>query len=181
MLQHLYQKNGFLQEEVIGNRERNIKPNYKYKYEADLYDTITWNISSVLFKGIKKGVFSSAKFDSYHGELTFARLLENDNDVQNWLRPAPLEFNITYGTGKRYEPDFVVETDKTIYLTEVKGEDRLNDPDVLAKEERGIKYCEIASRWGRANGFKNWKYLFIPADEIKAHSTFEQLAQRFDK
>ena len=113
--------------------------------------------------------------------MTFARLLESDKDVQNWLRPAPLEFNITYGTGKKYEPDFVVETDKVIYLTEVKGRNMLNDPDVQAKKERGIKYCEIASRWGRANGFKNWKYLFIPADEIKAHSTFEQLAQRFDK
>ena len=181
MLQHLHQKNGFLQEEVFGNRERNIKPNYKYKQEADLYDTITGNISSILFTGIKKGVFSSAKFDSYHGELTFARLLESDKDVQNWLRPSPLEFNITYGTGKKYEPDFVVETDKIIYLTEVKGRNMLNDPDVQAKKERGIKYCEIASRWGRANGFKDWKYLFIPADEIKANSTFGQLAQRFDK
>ena len=181
MLQHLHQTNGFLQEEVFKNRERNIKPNYKYKQEANLYDTITGNISSILFTGIKKGVFSSAKFDSYHGELTFARLLENDKDVQNWLRPAPLEFNITYGTGRRYEPDFVVETDKIIYLTEVKGEDRLNDPDVQAKKERGIKYCEIASRWGKANGFKDWRYLFIPADEIKANSTFGQLVQRFAK
>ena len=28
MLKHLHQKNGFLQEEVFGNREQNIKPNY---------------------------------------------------------------------------------------------------------------------------------------------------------
>ena len=179
MLQHLHQKNGFLQEEVMRNRECNIKPSYKYKQKANLYDTITDNISSILFTGIKKGVFSSAKFDSYQGKVTFARLLENDNDVQNWLRPAPYEFNITYGSGKRYEPDFVVETDRVIYLTEVKGEDRLNDPDVLAKKERGIKYCETASRWGRANGFKDWQYLFIPAEQITANASFHQLVQRF--
>ena len=181
MLQHAHRKNGYLTEEVIGKRDHNLRPNYKWTQEANLYDHVTaGKISSTLFTGIKKGVFSSAKFDSYQGELTFARLLERDCDVQNWLRPAPLEFNITYGTpSKRYEPDFVVETDKVIYLTEVKGEDRINDPDVLAKKERGIKYCEVASRWGRANGFKDWRYLFIPAREIRASSSFRQLIQRF--
>ena len=39
----------------------------------------------------------------------------------------------------------------------------------------------VASRWGRANGFKDWRYLLIPAGEIKANSTFGQLAQQFRK
>ena len=179
MLQHVYQKNGFIQEEIIGSRDHNIKHEYKYKTEVNLYENFTGNISNVLFTGIKKGVFDSAKFDSKEGELTLARLLENDSDVKNWLRPAPLEFNITYNHGRRYEPDFVIETSNTIYLTEVKGEDRLNDPDVTAKKERGIKYCAAASRWGRANGYKSWEYLFIPATQIKANSTFKQLTQKF--
>lgn len=46
-------------------------------------------------------------------------------DVQNWLRPHPKEFNITYNHGHIYEPDFVVETENIIYLVEVKGEDKL--------------------------------------------------------
>ena len=66
-------------------------------------------------------------------------------------------------------------------MTEVKGEDRMNDPDTIAKKERGISYCDIASRWGRANGFKEWRYLFIPAGEIRASSTFKMLVQRFVK
>ncbi len=66
-------------------------------------------------------------------------------------------------------------------MTEVKGEDRINDPDTIAKKERGISYCDIASRWGRANGFKEWRYLFIPAGEIRASSTFKMLVQRFVK
>ena len=179
MLKHSHRENGFLQEKVTGIRDYNLRPDYKHKQTANLYEPFTGSISSVLFTGIKKGVFDSAKFDSYQGELTFARLIENDRDVQNWLRPSPLEFNITYGNGRRYEPDFVVETQNTIYLTEVKGEDRINDPDVIAKKERGIKYCEAASRWSRANGFKDWQYLFIPAGEIRANSSFSQLAQRF--
>ena len=82
----------------------------------------------------KKGVFDRAKFDS-HPELLLARVLESDSDVQNWLRPAPQEFNITYNHGHSYEPDFVVETEGVIYLVEVKGEDKLNDPDVIAKKK----------------------------------------------
>ena len=66
-----------------------------------------------------------------------------------------------------------------IYLVEVKGEDRLKDADVLAKKERGIQYCAVASRWGKANGYKEWRYLFIPAGQIQPSSSFSQLALRF--
>lgn len=139
----------------------------------------TEKIQSVLFDGIKKGVFSTAKFDS-HPELLLARILETDTDVLNWLRPAPQEFNITYNHGHNYEPDFVVETEGVIYLVEVKGEDKLNDPDVIAKKKRGGQYCEVASRWGKANGYKEWRYLFIPSKQVMPNSSFMQLARQFD-
>lgn len=40
-----------------------------------------------------------------------------------------------------------METEDRIYLVEVKGEDKLDDPDVIAKKKRGIQYCGVASRW----------------------------------
>ena len=181
MMQHFYCENGFLQEEVIGTRNYNLQQTYSYKEKVGLYDSFTCDIRSVLFEGIKKGVFSTAKFDSAEGELTLARVLESDNDVLNWLRPAPQEFNITYNHGHNYEPDFVVETKDIIYLVEVKGEDKLNDPDVIAKKKRGIQYCEVASRWGKANGYKEWRYLFIPSKQVMPNSSFMQLAERFRK
>ena len=143
-----------------------------------LYAAYAEKLQSVLFENIKRGVFSTAKFDSLP-ELVLARVLENDSDVQNWLRPAPQEFSITYNHGHNYEPDFVVETDGIIYLVEVKGEDKLNDPDVIAKKKRGIQYCEVASRWGKANGYKEWQYLFIPSKQIMPNSSFLQLAKQF--
>ncbi len=97
----------------------------------------------------------------------------------NRLRPHPRKFNITYNHGHAYEPDFVVETEDSIYLVEVKGEDTLHDPDVIAKKERGIQYCAVASRWGKANGYKEWRYLFISAGQIRANASFAQLAERF--
>lgn len=180
MLQHFYCENGFLQEEVVGTRDYNLVQHYSYVERVGLFSAYTEKIQSVLFNGIQKGVFDRAKFDSYP-ELLLARVLEYDTDVQNWLRPAPQEFNITYNHGHSYEPDFVVETEGTIYLVEVKGEDKLNDPDVIAKKKRGIQYCEVATRWGKANGYKEWRYLFIPSKQIMPNSSFMQLAARFQE
>ncbi len=180
MLQHFYCENGFLQEEVIGTRDYNLEQRYNYVERVGLFSAYTEKIQSVLFDGIKKGVFDRAKFDS-HPELLLARVLESDSDVQNWLRPAPQEFNITYNHGHSYEPDFVVETEGVIYLVEVKGEDKLNDPDVIAKKKRGIQYCEVATRWGKANGYKEWQYLFIPSKQVMPNSSFSRLAKQFQE
>ena len=97
-----------------------------------LFDGYAKDIRNVLFTGIREGVFGSAKFDSVP-ELYLAQVLETDDDVVNWLRPAPEEFNITYNRGRSYEPDFVVETGDVIYLVEVKGENMLEHPDVIVK------------------------------------------------
>lgn len=179
MMRHFYCENDLLQEEVIGTKNYNEGQSYSYALKNNLYDSYGENdIRSVLFTGIQKGVFESAKFDSFP-ELELARVLERDEDVKNWLRPAPTEFNITYNHGRRYEPDFVVETDDIIYLVEVKGEDKLQDPDVIAKKKRAVQYCAVSSRWGKANGYKEWRYLFIPSKQIQPNSTFERLRHGF--
>lgn len=57
----------------------------------------------------------------------------------------------------------------------------MGDADVTAKKERAIRYCKAVSEWGKANGYKQWQYLFIPAGEIHSTSSFKQLAKRFIK
>ena len=178
MMQHFRQDNDLVSYEVVGVRRRNLPHNYSSRHRVNLYESPQNTIQSCLFDGIKKGVFSTAKFDSFP-ELTFARILESDSDVKNWLRPAPNEFNIYYNHGHRYEPDFVVETDQVVYLVEIKGEDRLDDPDVIAKKDRAVGFCELATRWGKANGYKAWRYLFIPSMEVMPNSSFNLLASRF--
>ena len=179
MMQHFYRDNGLIQEEVICTRKYNLPTNFSYRTSASLYDSFEGNIRSVRFIGIKKGVFEEVNLDSAEGELSFARIIERDEDVLNWLRPSPKEFNITYNHGKNYEPDFVVETEDTIYLVEVKAEKDMNDPDVIAKKKRGILYCETVTHWSEANGYKPWKYLFIPANQIYPNSTFIMIAKKF--
>lgn len=177
--EHFYYSNGLLQEEVHDFEIKNIAPNYSYSVKKNLFEEPEGLIRNNLFVGIKKGVFAEAKFDSMP-ELIFARVIDRDSDVKNWLRPAPTQFNIYYNGNRRYEPDFVVETYHTIYLVEVKGEDKLNDPDVLAKKERAIKCCQISTEYAKANGYKPWKHLFIPAKHITMSSSFTNLAERFE-
>ncbi|HGM3506449.1 TPA: DEAD/DEAH box helicase [Clostridioides difficile] len=178
MMQHFYCENGFLVEEVVDVNNVNIQQAHTYSEQKNLYENYIDNIRSILFTGIIKGVFDCAKFDS-KPELILSRILERDDFVKNWLRPAKKEFNITYNNGKQYEPDFVVETDTKVYLVEVKGEDKLNEPDVVAKKKRAIKYCEVVSNWGKANGYKQWEYLFIPSMQIHENSSFKQLSKQF--
>ena len=180
MMQHFYCDNGLIQEEVTGTRNYNLPSSCRHDTSVPLYGgEFTGDIRSVLFTGIKKGVFSEVKLDSAEGELTFARLAERDEDVLNWLRPSPNEFNIKYNGTKSYEPDFVVETADTIYLVEIKAEKELNAPDVIAKKKRGILYCETVTHWSIANGYKPWKYLFIPSKQIYPNSTFKMLIKKF--
>ncbi len=183
MLKHFVRDEGLIKEEVFTDRTANLQPNYSYSIIKDIFDRYDserdGKITSVLFDGIKKGVFSSCKFDSLP-ELVLARLLERDDGfIKTWLRPSPNEFNITYNNGRKYEPDFVVETRSTIYLVEVKADNQIEDDDVLAKKERAISYCNLVSKWANSNGNKQWKYLLIPASKISESSTFENLSNQF--
>lgn len=136
------------------------------------------NISSIAYEGATKSVTNLFKFDS-NPERLFAIACENSPEVVQWLRPSPKQFNITYNRGKKYEPDFVVETSDMYYLVEVKDKRRLEDVDVLSKKDRAIQYCKIASEYNKALGYKEFKYLFIPHDQISSSSSFNNLKERF--
>lgn len=175
---HFYCENSLIQYSVMDVKTSNIFQTYRWDKMLNLYENYDGNIKSILFDGISKGIFDTAKFDSYP-ELLLTRILEKDDVVKNWLRPAQKEFNITYNRGRYYVPDFVVETDDCFFIVEVKGEDKINDADVIAKSKKAIIFCEVASNWSKENGRKEWKYLFIPSKEIMPSSSFKNLVDRF--
>lgn len=136
------------------------------------------NIKSLIYDGAKKAVKKPYKFDS-NPERLFAIVCETSNEVIRWLRPAAKQFNITYNRGKQYRPDFVVETSDTYFLVEVKRRDEMDSPDVVAKKERAINYCMVASKYNVSLGRKPFTYLFVPHDEITMSNSFNYLANRF--
>lgn len=163
---------------MIGTRDYNYSQSFSAEKRGNLFASYAGNIRSIVFDGIKKGVFKEAQFDS-RPELELARVLERDKEVKNWLRPSSKEFDITYNHGHRYEPDFVVEMEEQIFLVEVKGEDRIDKADVIAKKDRALRYCKVVSEWGKANGYKEWSHVFIPSKQIQENSTMNVLAERF--
>lgn len=183
MMIHFCQLDGLLVEEVLPPIKKNFKSNYTFETELSFFDSynskIHGNIKSVIFRGSKKGVFDPFKFDSVP-ELELARIIDNEPMCLNWLRPSLGQFGIKYDRDKQYQPDFVVETSDNIFLIEVKGEDKVNDNDVLAKKNRAISYCKIVNEWSLANGYKLWKHVFIPSKQILVNSSFQHLMNRFN-
>jgi len=147
---------------------------------TDLYKSAPTgtSIKSLVYTGGTKAVVSPYKFDS-DPERIFAIVCENSPEVKQWLRPNREQFNITYNRGKKYQPDFVVETSDKYYLVEVKGMDRINDPDVIAKKERAIQYCKLASEYNTAHKYKPFIYLFVPENQFDSTTTFNTIKDRF--
>ena len=182
MMKHMTKKDGLYEERVFEERGSNYQQQYRYQEKVDLYDSYTANIRNVLFTGLEKGVFYQAKFDSVP-ELKFARIIDRrESAVIKWLRPSVQEFSLKYeydGEYHDYIPDFVVETEDMRYLVEVKGMDKLKDPQVLAKKTRGESYCKIVTDWAVEAGSKPWKYLFIPENAVQGNVTFDFLVANY--
>ena len=135
-------------------------------------------ISSMLFDGFQKCLYSIQKFDS-DPERRFAVILENDKDVLKWFKPAKGDFQIDYSHDDSYEPDFVVETKTSKFLCEPKRASEMTDEEVLAKADAAVVWCEHATSHAKAHGGKPWTYLLIPHDQISEQMTLSGLEARY--
>ena len=121
------------------------------------------------------------RFDS-SDEERMAYLLDKESLVEDWLRPAPNQFEGLYwrdevgNSQHRYEPDFVVEFEREIVMIEVKPEVEINNLDVQEKKKTADKYCELVSKnIGKYGIKKPWRYVIVPTERIKINSTVDNL------
>ena len=138
-------------------------------------------IRSILFGGFRKCLYQVQKFDS-DPERRFAVILENDETVEKWLKPAKGQFQIFYRHAHQefpYEPDFAVETKTEKLLCEPKRATEMTDEVVLAKARAATEWCRHASAHARTYGGKPWSYLLIPHDVITASATLDALIATF--
>ena len=142
----------------------------------DYRDTVKrGDVPKYIFTGFLKSYYTEYKFDS-QTELDFANVLELDNSVLKWLRPAPNQFNIYWSNGaKRYEPDFIVETADCIYMVETKAKKDLTTEEVQAKKMAAEEYCKNASEYTQTNGGKPWKYHLLRHDIVDKSKSFDYL------
>lgn len=138
-------------------------------------------IRRFIFHEFKKACHECYSFDS-GSERDFAKLLERDEEVVTWMRPAATQFNIYWGNGShRYEPDFVVETKDHIYLVEIKAEDNLATEEVKAKAKAARQYCALATDYTTTHGGKPWDYILISHSKIKSNSTFKGIRSQSER
>jgi len=139
-----------------------------------------------IYTGFKKACHVAYRFDS-SDEARLAYLLDKNEIVEDWLRPAPNQFEGLFWRDKtgdsqhRYEPDFVVELENEIVMVEVKPSKEINDPDVQEKKKTAEKYCELVTKnFGNYGIIKPWRYLIIPTEKITLSSTVVGLMGNID-
>ena len=128
--------------------------------------TETSRIKQMLFGGFARCLYPLQKFDS-DTERRFAIILERD--ATKWFKPAKGQFQIYYKLGTEqpeYIPDFVAETDATIFMVETKARADINTQEVQAKAAAAMRWCKHASDHAASVGTKPWKYLLVPHDEV---------------
>lgn len=146
----------------------------------DFRETVeTSQIRKVVFAGFQKACHNMYKFDS-KTEKDFSVILEDDNNVIKWLRPAANQFNIYWDyNSKEYRPDFVVEDSNFIYLIETKKEKEIDDKDVKAKAKAALEYCINATVYNLKNGGKPWKYVLIPHNFVRVNMSLNFLVNEY--
>jgi type III restriction enzyme len=142
--------------------------------------TPTSSIPQKVFVGFKKACHDKYKFDS-KSEKDFATMLEKDSTgfVEKWLRPSSRQFNISWGKyGQKYEPDFIVETPRTIFMVEIKKAQDVSSDEVQEKAKAAKIYCDQASEYTSSIGGKKWQYVLIPHDQVELSASIRNLIDR---
>ena len=133
------------------------------------------NMAKYLFGGFSKCLYAVQKFHS-ESERMLSVILERES--LKWFKPAKGQFQIFYKSGldhAEYQPDFVVETENTIYMLEPKSKKDLEEPLVIAKKEAAEKWCARATDHNSKHGGKPWEYALISHDKIAQNMTIEGL------
>jgi type III restriction enzyme len=135
-------------------------------------------IRTMLFGGFRRCLYSLQKFDT-DSERRFAVIIDNDDDVLKWFKPAKGDFQIHYSHDESYEPDFVVEARFAKFLCEPKRASEITDDIVRAKADAAAVWCQHATNHAKDCGGKPWAYLLIPHDQISEQMTLSGMAARY--
>lgn len=131
---------------------------------------------SYLFKGTNKSPYSFHKFQS-DTERRFAVMIDSDREptVLRWLKPGTNQFGIEYEAAKRYEPDFVVETETEKLIIEIKAHNQMDDATVLTKSRAACEWVKNANEFASSNNSKLWSYALISENDITESATLTGL------
>lgn len=122
-------------------------------------------------KEVSKCIYERQARPSHGGglEKDFMILLEEDADVQKWLKIdetrhhfARIFYMRTDGLMAFYHPDFLVATKDKVYLIETKGQDKVNDANVKQKQMAATQWVKKINSLGENRPMKReWEYILV--------------------
>ena len=159
---HIVQKDLILFKKFV----KSVKKDGQVRFDKPFTDKS--NIKKYRFTGYKKAYYPENAFDS-DTERVFSVILEEDVDVIRWIKPPLNQLGLFWQAGQQYNPDFLVETQETKYMVEVKAANEVKNEEVIAKAREGIKWCQFASK-ADPDG-KTWEYRLITDENIHLGNT----------
>lgn len=140
------------------------------------------DIRRLTFRGFQKCLYPLQKFDS-DPERRFSVVLENDVTVWKWVKPGRGVIPIHLPGGEQYEPDFVVETEGSRFLVEIKRADHTDgkNEEVEAKARAAALWCQHASAHTKDTDGKPWRYLIIPDSAVRENWSLIGLVREFER
>ena len=173
----LNKNNGVLQHiikvfsKVLYDVQHNIKieeATIKKRYFSEIE---SFNARSNYLLDLQKTIYEKTPYPSNKGEFekNFMLFLDRDSKVNKFIKIMEFKHEfatITYfrtdGLMAHYYPDFLVETDKNIYIIETKATKDLKDPNVIQKQKAAVDYVKRINRLdANKRDDKEWQYLLV--------------------
>ena len=125
---------------------------------------------------VSKCIYERMGYPTSRGgfEKAFIEFLDRDGEVERFLKInesqhsfAVIYYMRTDGLMATYHPDFIVGTDKKIYLIETKGNDKLFDKNVRQKQTAAVEWMrKINELKPEERMNREWEYVLISEDNF---------------
>ena len=139
---------------------------------------------------LRKTIYERMGYPSKNGllERDFMEFLDKDAEVQCFLKINESQHDFAKvfyiredGLLASYHPDFMVCTEKGMYIVETKGQDKINDANVSRKQLAVLEWCKKINRLGENDRMlREWQYILVGEDNFRTWSgngaTFEDIA-----
>jgi len=123
-----------------------------------------------------KTIYERQGYPSSRGglEKAFIDFLDKDGEVERFLKinESQHTFAVIYymradGLMATYHPDFIVGTDKKVYLIETKGNDKLFDKNVRQKQTAAVEWThKINELKPEERMNREWEYVLVSEDNF---------------
>lgn len=142
--------------------------NVSYRYLSEI-DKLPMRESNSL--GVNKCIYGRLAYPSRNGglEKAFIGAADDDSAIQAFCKInenrhhfLQLRYINTDGMPAFYSPDFLVKTEKAIYLVETKAQQQLNHPNVQRKLKAAMQWCQrINTLVAEHREQRNWYYVLL--------------------